>query len=113
MNLTTAVARFARQQMADGCSAHTRAAYRRDLAALGRWLRPSAQREGRGGNPDLWRITPDALARFLVSDAVLLTPSGSPRKPITVNCTRSVRRGGRGTRRCSGPWQGPSNQTVL
>jgi hypothetical protein len=56
------------------------------LAALGRWL---------GGNPEVGRITPDVLARFLLSDEVFLTLSGSPRKPITANRTKSVRRGGR------------------
>jgi site-specific recombinase XerD len=83
MKLEAAIAGFARQQAADGRSGHTRAAYRRDLAALGRWL---------GNDPDIRRITPDDLARFLVSDEVLLTPSGSPRKPITVNRTKSVLR---------------------
>jgi len=83
MKLATGIDRFARQQAADGRSGHTRAAYRRDLEALGRWL---------GNDPDVRRIAPDALARFLVSDQVLLTPSGSPRKPITVNRTKSALR---------------------
>jgi len=83
MKLEAAITGFARQQAADGRSKHTRAAYRRDLGALGRWL---------GGNPDIRRITPDALARFLVSDDVLLTRSGSSRKPITVNRTKSALR---------------------
>ena len=83
MKLEAAVTGFARQLAADGRSAHTRAAYRRDLGALGRWL---------GGNPDLRRITPDTLARFLTSDAVLLTPDGEPRAPITVNRTKSALR---------------------
>ncbi|MEW5702560.1 MAG: hypothetical protein AB1792_10060 [Candidatus Zixiibacteriota bacterium] len=38
MKLEAAIAGFARQQAADGRSGHTRAAYRRDLGALGRWL---------------------------------------------------------------------------
>jgi hypothetical protein len=41
--MATAIDRFTRQLAADGRSGHTRAAYRRDLAALARFL---------GGNPD-------------------------------------------------------------
>jgi integrase/recombinase XerC len=92
MNLASAITRFARQQAADGRSAHTRAAYRRDLGALARWFTLSDRREGLGDDADLRRITPHVLARFLVSDEVLLTPSGSPRKPITVNRTKSALR---------------------
>ena len=65
MNLTAAITRFARQQAADGRSGRTRAAYRRDLRTLVRWM---------GYDADVRRITPDALARFLTSDAVLRTP---------------------------------------
>jgi len=83
MRLSAATTHFARQLAANGRSDHTWAAYRRDLAALGRWL---------GTDVDVLRITPDALARFLVSDDILLTPSGSPRKPITVNRTKSALR---------------------
>jgi hypothetical protein len=35
-------------------------------------------------------IKPDDLARFLMSDTVLRTPDGSPRKPITINRTKSA-----------------------
>ena len=83
MNITNAIDRFTRQLAADGRSAHTRAAYRRDLAALACFL---------GGNPDLGKITPDSLAGFLTSDAVLLTPQSQPRSPITVNRTKSALR---------------------
>ncbi|MBI3872996.1 MAG: site-specific integrase [candidate division Zixibacteria bacterium] len=37
MNVTTAIDRFTRQLAANGRSAHTRSAYRRDLEALARW----------------------------------------------------------------------------
>jgi integrase/recombinase XerC len=96
MNIANALDRFTRQLAANGRSGHTQAAYRRDLAALARWLKvPSL---GKGGNPDLGKITPDTLARFLTSDAVLLTPSGDPatagepRSPMSVNRTKSALR---------------------
>ncbi|MEW5702082.1 MAG: tyrosine-type recombinase/integrase [Candidatus Zixiibacteriota bacterium] len=65
---------------------------------MGRWFTPSAQREGPGlpafggHDPHVRRISPDDLAWFLVSDQFLLTSSGSPRKPITVNRAKSGRR---------------------
>jgi len=83
MKLKTAIVRFDRQLAADGRSGHTRAAYRRDLRALAGWL---------GGNPELRRITPDDLARFLTSDKVLLTSTGRPRAAISVNRTKSALR---------------------
>jgi site-specific recombinase XerD len=66
---------------ANGRSAHTRAAYLRDLRALSRWL---------GKNPALSTITPDDLARFLISDMVLCPPAGEPRAAISVNRTRTL-----------------------
>jgi len=90
MNITNATDRFTRQLAANGRSAHTQAAYRRDLEALARWLKvPSS---GKGGKPDLGKITPDLLARFLTSDAVLLTRLGAPRSPMSVNRTKSALR---------------------
>jgi len=50
------------------------------LGALRRWI---------GKDQALSRITPDVLAQFLISDAVLLTPDGQPRKAISVNRTKS------------------------
>ena len=83
MKLKAAILRFDRQLAANGRSGHTRAAYRRDLGALISWL---------GGNPDVRRITPDDLARFLTSDGVLMTQSGRPRAAISVNRTKSALR---------------------
>jgi len=80
MNVTNALDRFTRQLAANGCSVHTQGAYRRDLGALRRWI---------GKDQALSRITPDVLARFLISDAVLLTPDAQPRKAISVNRTKS------------------------
>jgi integrase/recombinase XerC len=53
------------------------------VEALGRWM---------GGKPDVGKITPDILARFLISDAVLLAPGGDPRSPMSVNRTKSALR---------------------
>jgi len=90
MKITNAIDRFTRQLAANGRSGHTQAAYRRDLEALARWLKvPSS---GKGGKPELGKITPDLLARFLTSDAVLLTPQGEPRSPMSVNRTKSALR---------------------
>ncbi len=83
MNLTIATTHFTRQMAANGCSVHTQKAYARDLAAFARWL---------GENIQLSAIKPDDLARFLISDRVLRTPDGQPRKPITINRTKSALR---------------------
>ena len=83
MRLSQATIRFGRQLAANGCSAHTRAAYSRDLRALTDWL---------GGNPAISRISPDTLARFLTSSVALETPNGDPRAAITVNRVKSALR---------------------
>ena len=82
MTLKTAILRFDRQLAANGRSVHTRAAYRRDLRNLTQWL----------GNQSVSKIKPDDLARFLISDRVLLRPDGHPRKPISINRTKSALR---------------------
>lgn len=83
MRLSQAIPHFDRQLAANGRSAHTRAAYLRDLRALSQWLRDEA---------DLAAITPDHLARFLISDMVLCTPTGQPSAAISVNRTKSALR---------------------
>ena len=83
MNIANGVDRFVRQLAANGRSGHTQAAYRRDLEGLGRWI---------GGKPAVGKISPDLLARFLTSDAVLLMPDGQPRSPMSVNRTKSALR---------------------
>jgi len=82
MRLKTAIERFDRQLAADGRSSNTRAAYRRDLGKFAEWF----------GNQSVSRVKPDDLARFLISDRVLLRPDGQPRKPISVNRTKSALR---------------------
>jgi len=83
MRLSQATTHFTRQQAANGCSVHTQKAYARDLAAFARWL---------GRDAALSAITPDNLAQHLISSAVLQTPDGQPRKPITINRTKSALR---------------------
>ena len=83
MRLSQATTRFTRQLAANGCSVHTQKAYARDLRVFTRWL---------GRDAPLSAIKPDDLARFLISDAVLSTPDGQPRKPITINRTKSALR---------------------
>jgi integrase/recombinase XerC len=82
MKLKTAIGRFDRQLAADGRSTNTRAAYCRDLRKFTEWF----------GNQSVSKIKPDDLARFLTSDRVLLSPDGQPRKPISVNRTKSTLR---------------------
>jgi integrase/recombinase XerC len=83
MRFSSATALFTRQLAADDRSGHTRAAYARDLRAFEAWLE---------ADPDLSAVTPDILARFLTSDQALLTPDCRPRKPISVNRTKSALR---------------------
>jgi integrase/recombinase XerC len=83
MRLSQAIPHFDRQMAANGRSGHTRSAYLRDLRALSRWV---------GEDPELSAITPDHLARFLISDMVLCTPTGLPRAAISINRTKSALR---------------------
>ncbi len=83
MNIASAVDRFTRQLAANGRSGHTQAAYRQDLEGLGRWM---------GKKPGLSAVTPDLLARFLISDAALCMQDGQPRSPMSVNRTKSALR---------------------
>jgi len=88
MRLSQATTHFTRQQAADRCSAHTQTAYARDLAAFACWSK--IPESGFGENVQLSALKPDDLARFLISDAVLSTPDGQPRKPITITRTNTV-----------------------
>ena len=82
MKLKTAISRFGRQLAADGRSVHTRTAYRRDMRNLAQWFE----------NQSVSKVRPDDLACFLTSERVLLRPDGEPRKPISVNRTKSALR---------------------
>ena len=82
MKLKSAILRFDRQLAANGRSVHTRTAYQRDLRKLAQWF----------GNQSVSKIRPDDLARFLTSDEVLNRTDGQPRKPISINRTKSALR---------------------
>lgn len=82
MKLKTAIRRSDRQLAANGRSIHTRAAYGRDLQNFVEWF----------GSQSVSRVRPDDLARFLTSEQALLRPDGLPRKPISVNRTKSALR---------------------
>ncbi len=82
MKIETAIRRFDRQLAANGRSANTRMAYRRDLRKFAEWF----------GNQSVSMIRPDNLARFLTSNEVLMRPDGQLRKTISVNRTKSALR---------------------
>lgn len=70
MKIKTAIRRFGTQLEADGKSAHTSEAYLRDVSALASSI---------GGNVDIARITPAAIARYFASDAM------KKRETVSVN----------------------------
>jgi hypothetical protein len=72
MHLQDALARFALQLEADGRSAHTIGQYRRAIGLLTRWL------ERERLPTDLDALTPELLARFLISPDVRTNAHGGP-----------------------------------
>jgi integrase/recombinase XerC len=83
MHLQDALARFALQLEADGRSAHTIGQYRRAIGLLARWL------ERERLPTDLDGLTPELLARFLISPDVRTSRGGTPKATVTVNATRT------------------------
>jgi len=75
MRLSEAVAAFAVHLQANGKSPRTIDGYRRDLALLVSFT----------GDADVEMLTPDLLARFVVSDPVRLGREGRPKATLTVN----------------------------
>jgi integrase/recombinase XerC len=85
MQISTALARFETQLHADGRSRHTVTSYLRALRLLQRWL------AGQGTpDPDVAQITPDDLARFVLSDLVTKTAAGKPKGRIAINQVKSA-----------------------
>ena len=76
MKLSTAIARFDTQLRADGKSERTRQAYLRDLRKVEGWLKKDV---------DVAAVTPDTLARFLVTQ----TGEGT-KSPLSVNRTKTA-----------------------
>jgi integrase/recombinase XerC len=83
MQISEALERFVVQLRADGRSDHTIGQYRRAIGTLERWL--AQERIGR----DLASVSPEVLARFLVSPDVRLSARGDAKKTISVNATRT------------------------
>ena len=75
MRLTEAVTAFIIHLQANGKSPRTQAGYHRDLDLLVSFT----------ADTDIETLTPDELARFIVSDAVRLGRDGRPKATVTVN----------------------------
>src|ERR1051325_2557519 len=86
MRLQDALESFLMQLEADGRSHHTIAQYARQIRRLGSWL----AEEGRSDRIET--VTPDVLARFLVSPRAKCMAGGEPRRPMTMNMTRTALR---------------------
>jgi len=75
MRLSEAVAAFAVHLQANGKSPRTIDGYRRDLVMLVSFA----------GDDQIESLTPDLLARFVISDPVRLSREGQPKAALTVN----------------------------
>ena len=80
MQITTALALYHRQLQADGRSPHTVSSYMRDLRLRAAHL----------GDVDIRAVTPDHIARFILSDAVQKQADGTPKAAISVNHPRTT-----------------------
>lgn len=81
MILQTAIRRFKAQIQADGKSLRTRDCYLWDLDRLARALGPSTP---------IRSITPHRLAALVNSPAFACTPNGAPKKPASVNRSKTA-----------------------
>jgi integrase/recombinase XerC len=83
MNLQTAIRRFEAQLQADGKSPGTRHYYLWDLNRLAQAL---------GAGTPIRSITPHRLAQFVNSPGFACKPNGHPKKPSSVNRSKSTLR---------------------
>ncbi len=83
MDLQTAIRRFEVQLRADGKSQRTLKCYLWDLERLARAL---------GSKTSVGSITPHRLAEFVNSAGFSLTPGGEPKKPASVNRSKTALR---------------------
>jgi site-specific recombinase XerD len=83
MNLQTAIRRFDVQLQADGKSPRTRECYLWDLERLAQDLGPTTP---------ISSITPHRLAQFVNSPGFSCTPSGEPKKPVSINRSKTALR---------------------
>ena len=86
MKFSEARKRFQTQLRADARSPHTIGSYMRALRRLGPWL----STDGLGDDADLADVTPDHLARFILSDGVALKADGGARSVIATNAIKSA-----------------------
>ena len=80
MRLEEAVAAFAVHLQANGKSPRTIDGYRRDLLLLVAFA----------GDAEIATLTPDLLARFVISDPVRLCRDGSPKAVVTINRVKAA-----------------------
>jgi integrase/recombinase XerC len=83
MNLQTAIRHFEAQLQADGKSPRTRECYLGDLHRLVQTLGPDTA---------IRSITPHRLAQFVNSPRFSCTPSGHPKKPVSMNRSKTALR---------------------
>ena len=83
MTLQTAIRRFEAQIRADGKSLRTRECYLWDLGRLALALGPTTL---------VRSITPHRLAALVNSPAFACTPNGAPKKPASVNRSKTALR---------------------
>jgi site-specific recombinase XerD len=83
MNLQTAIRRFETQLQADGKSPRTTECYLWDLHRL---------EQDFGPDTPIRSITPHRLAQFVNSPGFACTPNGQPKKPVSVNRSKTALR---------------------
>lgn len=83
MTLQTAIHRFEAQLQADGKSPRTRECYLGDLARLAQSLGPGTL---------IRSITPHRLAQFVNASGFACTLNGQPKKPVSVNRSKTALR---------------------
>jgi len=87
MQIKEALEKFTTQLEADGRSRHTVMQYLRHIRLLGRWMRED------GLCDDVYAVTHEDVARFLVSPVAKLRPDGGIKKAVSMNALRSSLKG--------------------
>jgi len=87
MQIKDALEKFTTQLEADGRSRHTVMQYLRHIHLFGRWMRED------GLCDDVYAVTHEDVARFLVSPVAKLRPDGGIKKAVSMNALRSSLKG--------------------
>jgi len=87
MQIEEALEKFTTQLEADGRSRHTVMQYLRHIRLFGRWMRED------GLCDDVYAVTHEDVARFLVSPVAKLRPDGGVKKAVSMNALRSSLKG--------------------